>query len=98
MTGRRGPAPGTIGRALQPDRTPATPWPGQGGWTAVLRIGETIDEEALCLTLLEEDGVAVQPGFLYDFERPGHLVVSLLTSPHLLRDGLRLLAARLALG
>lgn len=78
--------------------TSVTPWPGRGGWSAVLRIGETVDEEALCLTLLEEDEVAVQPGFFYDFHRPGHLVVSLLTPPAALREGLHRLAARLALG
>jgi hypothetical protein len=59
-----------------------------GGWSAVLRIGETIDEEALCLALLG-DGVAVQPGFFYDFERSGHLVVSLLAEPPALEEGLR---------
>jgi alanine-synthesizing transaminase len=61
--------------------------PGGGGWSAVLRIGETVDEEGLCATLLE-DGVAVQPGFFYDFERPGHLVVSLLAEPEPFREGL----------
>ena len=78
--------------------SPATPQPGGGGWSAVLRIGETVDEEALCLALLEEDGVAVQPGFFFDFDRPGHLVVSLLAPLTHLREGLSRLAARLALG
>jgi hypothetical protein len=59
-----------------------------GGWTAVLRLGETVDEEALCLALLD-DGVVVQPGFFYDFERPGYLVVSLLTPPPELACGIR---------
>jgi aspartate/methionine/tyrosine aminotransferase len=63
-----------------------------GGWVAVLRVGETLDEEELCLSLLEEDRVAVQPGFFYDFERPGYLVVSLLAPPEAFTEGLRRLA------
>jgi aspartate/methionine/tyrosine aminotransferase len=77
---------------------PASPLRGAGGWSAVVRVGETVDEEALCLELLERDGVAVQPGFFYDFARPGHLVVSLLPPPEAFRDGVSRLAARLALG
>jgi alanine-synthesizing transaminase len=65
------------------------------GWAAVLRVGETLDEEALCLALLEEDGVAVQPGFFYDFERPGYLVVSLLTTPAIFTEGMGRIACRL---
>jgi aspartate/methionine/tyrosine aminotransferase len=58
-----------------------------GGWTAVLRVGETVDEEALCLALLERS-VVVQPGFFYDFERSGHLVLSLLPVPEAFAEGL----------
>ncbi|HET9555191.1 MAG TPA: pyridoxal phosphate-dependent aminotransferase [Anaeromyxobacteraceae bacterium] len=76
----------------------ASPLRGAGGWSAVVRVGETVDEEALCLDLLERDGVAVQPGFFYDFARKGHLVVSLLSPPQAFRDGVSRLAARLALG
>jgi aspartate/methionine/tyrosine aminotransferase len=68
--------------------------PSDGGWSAVLRIGETLDEEQVCLDLLA-DGVAVQPGFFYDFERPGHLIVSLLPEPEVFQDGLARVVARL---
>lgn len=73
---------------------PFTALPSAGGWSAVLRVGETVDEEALCLRLLA-GGVAVSPGFFFDFERPGWLVVSLLTAPEVLRAGLARLAAAL---
>ena len=76
------------------DGAPFTPLRSAGGWSAVLRVGETLDEEALCLTLLE-DGVAVQPGFFFDFERPGHLVVSLLCEPAEFTQGIDRLARRL---
>jgi aspartate/methionine/tyrosine aminotransferase len=77
---------------------PGAPWGalrGAGGWSAVLRVGETVDEEALALSLLD-DGVVVHPGFLYDFPRPGHLVVSLLPEPARFEEGLRAVKARLA--
>jgi alanine-synthesizing transaminase len=74
---------------------PVSALASSGGWTAVLRIGETVDEEALCLALLD-DGVAVQPGFFYDFERPGYLVVSLLTPPAEFTRGIRRVLERSA--
>jgi hypothetical protein len=79
---------------------PGAAWdllPSGGGWSAVLRLGERVDEEALALSLLAE-GVAVWPGFLFDFERPGHLVVSLLPHPEVLSEGSRRIAARLDRG
>jgi alanine-synthesizing transaminase len=65
-----------------------------GGWSAVVRIGETLDEEQVCLDLLDQ-GVVVQPGFFYDFERPGYLVVSLLPAPAAFGEGTARLSARL---
>ena len=59
-----------------------------GGWYAVLELAREIDEEALCVALLAQHGVLVHPGFFFDFERPGVLVVSLLTKPEELATGL----------
>jgi alanine-synthesizing transaminase len=75
---------------------PCTPLASAGGWSAVLRVGETVHEEALALALLDEDGVAVSPGFFFDFERSGHLVLSLLAPPADFAEGLARIAARLA--
>ncbi len=47
-----------------------------------------------CIALLA-DGVAVQPVFFYDFERSGHLALSLLPEPPKFAEGLRLVEARL---
>ncbi|HEY6101526.1 MAG TPA: aminotransferase class I/II-fold pyridoxal phosphate-dependent enzyme, partial [Anaeromyxobacter sp.] len=66
-----------------------------GGWTAVLRVRETLDEEGLALALLD-DGVAVSPGFFFDFARSGHLVLSLLPRPATFAEGLGRVAARLS--
>jgi alanine-synthesizing transaminase len=65
-----------------------------GGWSAVLEIGDSENETALCLALID-DGVAVQPGLRYGFERNGYLVVSLLPRPEVFSDGLGRLDRRL---
>lgn len=61
--------------------SPATVLPVEGGWYATLAVPRVLDDERWALTLVERDGVIVQPGYFYDFERDGHLVVSLLTPP-----------------
>ncbi len=50
-----------------------------GGWYAVLHLGE--DDEELTLRLLREKHVLVQPGFFFDFDEDGWIVVSLLQEP-----------------
>lgn len=49
-----------------------------GGWTAVLRLPQTASDDELVLHLAKTAGVRVQPGYLYDFERDGHIVIGLL--------------------
>jgi hypothetical protein len=67
--------------------------PPQGGWSAVLRVPTVVDEETLVLGLLERDGVAVFPGFFFDFPTEGWLVVSLLPPEELFAEGIRRLLA-----
>ena len=50
-----------------------------GGWYAVVRLGE--GDEELTLRLLKEKHVLVQPGFFFDFDEDGWVVVSLLQEP-----------------
>jgi len=52
--------------------------PVEGGWSAVLRVPRTRSDEDLVLDLLDQ-GVLVQPGYFFDFESEGFIVVSLLT-------------------
>jgi aspartate/methionine/tyrosine aminotransferase len=61
--------------------------PAQGGWSAVLRIPLEPGEEATCLALLEA-GVAVQPGYFYDFAGGAFLVLSLLPPPDTFAEAL----------
>ena len=68
--------------------------PVEGGWSAVLRVPRFESDEALALRLIERHGVVVHPGYFFDFETEGHVVVSLLTPPDVFENGVgRLLAA-----
>jgi len=55
--------------------------PVEGGWSAVLRVPATRTDEHWALALAEQARVIVYPGFFFDFERDGYLVVSLLVTP-----------------
>jgi alanine-synthesizing transaminase len=55
----------------------------EAGWYAVI-----VHDEDAAITLLRDHDVLVQPGYFYDFERPGYLVVSLLTPPEVFRAGI----------
>jgi alanine-synthesizing transaminase len=65
----------------------------EGGWSAALRVPDVVSEDLLVAGLAEREGVLVQPGWFYDFETPGVLVVSLLTEPGVLREGAERLTA-----
>lgn len=51
----------------------------EGGWYAILEITDTVSDEERALQLLEEDDTLVHPGYFYDFDREGFVVMSLLT-------------------
>lgn len=61
---------------------------GEGGWSAVIRVPHLDDEEAFVLKLLEQDHVVVHPGYFFDFEEPGYLVVSLLPPPEMFAEAI----------
>lgn len=58
-----------------------------GGWYAVIRLGD--DDEELSLRLLKEKHVLVQPGFFFDFDEDGWIVISLLQEPSVFAEGLQ---------
>ena len=68
--------------------------PPAGGWCAVLQVPSMRHEEALVLTLVEQDGVLVHPGYFFDFPREAFLVVSLLVAPEHFDAGLARVLAR----
>ncbi len=80
---------GVLARALE--GSPATLLHAEGGWYGVLRLPATRSDDEWALSLLEEHGVLVQPGWLYDFERGPYLVVSLLVPEPDFAEGVRAL-------
>jgi aspartate/methionine/tyrosine aminotransferase len=62
--------------------------PVEGGWSAVIRIPETMTDEEFALQAIEQHGVVVHPGYFFDFDREGYFVVSLLTEPEKLAEGI----------
>jgi alanine-synthesizing transaminase len=64
----------------------------EGGWSAVLRVPRLITDEDLVLGALRHAGVLVHPGYFFDFETDGFLVLSLLSEPGRFLDGAHRLA------
>jgi hypothetical protein len=58
-----------------------------GGWYAVVRLGD--DDEELTLRLLREKRVLVQPGFFFDFDEDGWVVMSLLQDPAIFKEAIQ---------
>jgi alanine-synthesizing transaminase len=61
--------------------------PVEGGWSAVVRVPRTAGDEELVLDLVTNHGVAVHPGYFFDFDREGYIVVSLLTQRDVFDEG-----------
>jgi alanine-synthesizing transaminase len=66
----------------------------EGGWYAVLRLPAIESDEDWAVKLLAEDGVFIHPGHFYDFGAEGHLVVSLLPTTEIFREGIAKVLAR----
>jgi alanine-synthesizing transaminase len=52
-----------------------------GGWYAILEVARTRDEDAWVELLVQKHGVVVHPGYFFEMDRDGFLVVSLLPEP-----------------
>ncbi len=67
--------------------TPVRTLEMDGGWYVIVALPAWLGEEETAERLLRESNVLVQPGYFYDFERAGYLVLSLLTPPEVFREG-----------
>lgn len=68
----------------------------EGGWSAILRVPRLHSEEGWIVKLLTERKMIVQPGYFFDMATEAFLVVSLLTNPVDLADGVNRLQLALA--
>jgi len=70
--------------------------PADGGWYAVLEVPRVHDEDTWAELLVREEGIIVHPGYFFDFDRDGFLVLSLILPLEAFADGVRRLVRRLA--
>ena len=63
--------------------SPCTLLPAEGGWYATILVPKTMSDEEWAIELLNTCGVYLFPGYFFDFEVDGRLVVSLLTQPEI---------------
>jgi alanine-synthesizing transaminase len=59
----------------------------EGGWYATVQVPRIRTEEEWALQLLDRCNVLVQPGYFYDFDQDGLLVLSLLTPTDIFEQG-----------
>jgi len=60
----------------------------EGGWYGIIEFFDAVSDEERILQLLEHDHTLVHPGFFYEFEKEGIVVVSLLTPVETFRTGI----------
>jgi len=58
----------------------------QGGWTALIESPALLEEERIAALLLQQKGIAAQPGFFFDIERGVHFAFSLIIHPQWARE------------
>jgi aspartate/methionine/tyrosine aminotransferase len=68
----------------------------EGGWSAVLRVPRLVTDDDLVLGALRHAGVLIHPGYFFDFETDGFLVLSLLPEPSRFAQGMYRLAVYLS--
>lgn len=66
----------------------------ESGWYASLYFSDT-EDDVLTLQLLRELRILVLPGFFFDFQEDGWIVVSLLTEPELFEKSIRKINLRM---
>ena len=69
--------------------TPCSVLSADGGWYGIIRIPRTKSDEDWAIQLLENKGVYLFPGYFFDFDEDGYLVVSLLVESSVFQKGVR---------
>jgi aspartate/methionine/tyrosine aminotransferase len=67
----------------------------EGGWYAIIEMLRPFSEEDFILALLEQDNVLAHPGYFFDFQKEGYLVLSLLPPQEIFREGISRLLKRI---
>jgi len=64
------------------------------GPTPIEKISDEVSDEDRALQLVDQDNTLVNPGYFYEFQREGFLVVSVLTPVAIFRNGITILISR----
>ncbi len=69
----------------------------EGGWYAVikLKVRDNFDEEEFVIDLLEDQNVFVHPGYFFDFDENGYMVISLLPQGEHMKEGISRLMSQI---
>jgi alanine-synthesizing transaminase len=62
--------------------------PCDGGWSVIVEVPRTLDEDGWIARLLDEERILVHPGYFFDLDREGYLVVSLLPEEREFQDAI----------
>lgn len=65
-----------------------TIYPPEGGWSAVVRVPAILSDDEFVLRVLERTNVIVHPGYFFELEGEGFVVISLLPRPEIFDAGL----------
>lgn len=66
----------------------------EGGWYAVVKMADGLDEESLVEELLVKDRVYVHPGYFFNFSEGAYLILSLLPPAETFSEGIKRILAR----
>ncbi|MBI4852477.1 MAG: pyridoxal phosphate-dependent aminotransferase [Acidobacteria bacterium] len=69
--------------------------PIEAGWYAIIQIPKIVPEEELILELLIKDNLIIHPGYFFDLQMDGYLVVSLITKPNIFQVAINKLLSRI---
>lgn len=72
---------------------PCSVLPVEGGWYAILRVPKTRSDEEWAIRLLEDAGIYVYAGYLFDFDEYNCLIVSLLAGEPTFASSVRAMVA-----
>jgi aspartate/methionine/tyrosine aminotransferase len=76
-------------RELSRSEASVSVFPVGGGWSATVRLPVISEEDEFFVGLLTECGVAIHPGYFYDFPASGYAVISLLPPEAAFGEGVR---------
>ncbi|MBI3194152.1 MAG: pyridoxal phosphate-dependent aminotransferase [Ignavibacteriae bacterium] len=75
-----------------------TTYQSDGGWYGILRAPQTQTDEEWAIELLEKRNVHLYPGYFFDFQTEGNLVVSLLVEEDTFKLGIKEISCHIQTG